>query len=87
MQFVALLIVVALVVEYWWVIVAGCFVTWLIYALVRDYRIARDELEWERQAEADRVEGLRRRADEQFARWLAGDSRGVCSDESTAAPM
>jgi hypothetical protein len=41
MQFVVLLIAVALVVKYWWVIVAVCFVGWLIWSLVSGYRRAR----------------------------------------------
>jgi hypothetical protein len=49
MQFVVLLIAVALVVKYWWVIFGVCVVGWLIWSLVSGYRRARDELEWERQ--------------------------------------
>jgi type VI protein secretion system component VasK len=86
MQFVVLLIAVALVVKFWWVIVAVCFVGWLIWSLMSGYRRARDELEWERQAEADRVDGLRRRADQQQAWRLTGDPRGVFGDESACCP-
>jgi predicted tellurium resistance membrane protein TerC len=82
MQFLAVLIGVALVVKYWWVIVGGVglivFVTWV--RRVVDRHAERVEAERRRLAE------IAERADQQHDWAMQGDPRGTYGSEFPAAP-
>ena len=81
MQFVALLIGVALVVKYWWLI-AG--IIGLIVAVHWGRRVADRHAE-RVEAERRRLAGLVARCDEQNAWLLAGDERGLYGEYSPVA--
>jgi hypothetical protein len=81
-QFLAALIVVALVFHFiWWIIAAGLFIggCWLSYrAYLRQGAVEA--------AEERRLEGIRARADEQHRWVISGDVRGLYG-EYPAAPL
>jgi hypothetical protein len=82
MQFLALLVVVALAVKFWWLIAAAvgmfCAVHWTRRAV--DRHVERVE------AERRRLAGLVARADQQHNWTMQGDPRGMFG-EFPAAPM
>ena len=73
MQFVALLVVVALVVKFWWLIAGIVAVTYGVYRAVRAIDRHAERVEAERR----RLAEIAARADEQHRLVLAGDDRGV----------
>jgi hypothetical protein len=80
MQFLALLIGVALVVKYWWLIVGIVAVTYAGYRVVRAVDRHAERVEAERR----RLAGLVARADQQHAWVMQGDERGVYGEFSPA---
>jgi hypothetical protein len=80
MQFLALLIGVALVVKYWWLIVDIVAVTYAGYRVVRAVDRHAERVEAERR----RLAGLVARADQQHAWVMQGDERGVYGEFSPA---
>lgn len=83
--FVGLLMLAALLVKFWWLplgVSAGGYVTYRIVKAWHRYDAA---VQAAITAEAERVEGLRTRADQQHAWALAGDPRGTYG-ETTSAP-
>jgi hypothetical protein len=83
MQFVALLIGVALVVKFWWLIVGIVAVTYAGYPVVR----AVDRHEECVEAERRRLAEIAERADQQHDWAMRGDPRGTYGIEFRAAPM
>jgi nitrate/nitrite transporter NarK len=88
MQFLAVLIVAALFVKYFWVLVAGVAAAWVVRIIIRAWRQQSSEIHAARAAEYARLDGLRSRADQQHNWVMQGDPRGTYGDsESLAAPM
>jgi hypothetical protein len=81
-QFVALLVAVALVVKFWWLIAAVVG----MFCAVRWTRRAVDRHAERVEAERRRLAGLVACADQQHAWVMQGDRRGTFGDESGAAP-
>jgi nitrate/nitrite transporter NarK len=86
MQFLVVLCVAALFVRYFWVLVAGIAVAWLVRIIVKEWRAQSAEIRAAREAEAARLDGLRARADQQHNWRMQGDPRGTYG-ETLAAPM
>jgi uncharacterized membrane protein len=78
--FLALLIGVALVVKFWWLIVGIVAVTYTVYRAVRAVDRHAERVEAERR----RLAGLVARADQQHAWVMQGDERGVYGEFSPA---
>ena len=79
-QLIAILIVAALWVKYFWVFVLGVAAIWLVWFCRKEWKRNQAEVAAARAAERARVEGLRARADEQYAWRMAGDPRGIYSE-------
>jgi hypothetical protein len=86
MQFIAILCVAALFVHYFWYLVAGIAVVWLVWIIVKEWRAQAAEIRAAGEAEAARLDGLRARADQQQAWRMQGDPRGIYGGEFPAAP-
>jgi hypothetical protein len=76
-QFIAILIVAALWANWGWVLIALCVGAYIVHRLVKEIRRARADAEAAAAAEAERLEGLRARADQQYTWRMQGDPRGT----------
>jgi hypothetical protein len=80
MQFLVVLIVAALWVKYFWVFVAVVGSLWAAHRIGRGIAKHNAEQRAAAAAEADRVDGLRERADQQHNWVQQGDPRGTYGD-------
>jgi hypothetical protein len=84
MQFIAVLIVAALWAKSGWVLIAAAVVGYVGHRLVKEIRRARADAEAAAAAEAERLEGLRARADQQHNWRMQGDPRGTYGESASA---
>jgi hypothetical protein len=87
MQFIAILIVAALWVKWGWILIAAVVVAWLVYRMVKEFRLAHTERLAGEAAEQARVDGFRARADQQHNWRMQGSPRGTYGEgQSFTAP-
>jgi hypothetical protein len=85
-QLIAILIVAALFVKYFWALMLGVALIWIGSFCRKQWRAERARAAAAAEAEQARIDGLRERADQQQAWRLAGDPRGTYGGEFPAAP-
>jgi nitrate/nitrite transporter NarK len=85
MQFLAILIVAALFVKYFWLLVVAIAAAYLSYHVIKEWRLARVEAQAAAAAEAQRRDDIRARADQQHAWAMQGDPRGMFGEYPPAA--
>jgi hypothetical protein len=83
MQFIAVLIVAALFVKYFWVLVAVIAGIYVAYRIGREIRRWQAEADAAAAAKAERVDGLRARADQQNQWVMQGDPRGTFGESAS----
>jgi hypothetical protein len=82
MQFLVVLVGAALFVKYFWSLVAVVASLWLAHRIARAVREHQDAVV----AEAQRIDEIRARADQQHEWVVRGDSRGTYGGEFPTAP-
>jgi hypothetical protein len=85
-QLIAILIIAALWVKYFWLFVLGVAAIWLVWFCRKEWKRNHAEAKAAAVAERERIEGLIARADQQQAWRMQGDPRGIYGGEFPAAP-
>jgi hypothetical protein len=82
MQFIAILIVAALWAKWGWILILAIAAIWMGCRIVKEFRRAHAAYRAVIDAENDRLDGLRRRADQQHNWRMQGDPRGTYGESA-----